>query len=677
MTHADPDYVGIQQAHGDVGNVVSGADHRVHTGPGSQFNDVGVVIISDQAGRERRRHAKPLKHSAEQRKYLQARFVEPQRFSEAQGHLKTSHTVFISGPPGSGRQSAAKMLLWRRFPNDDASFRTLTLDTDNDGLPLDLDPDSVQQHETLLLDLSTEDSKRFTQAAHRIETFRAAVERNNAALVIVLPTESEHLLGDQFTHPKFEIDPPSRKEVLRKHLVAGGVPIHEHKLGALGTHPTRDTMRGLERLAARIIRAKEKAPQAGFEQWATQAIETTADYKPTVADEVSQYTPVQRAMLLAAAMVEEAHADSAHAATTELLRTLEFPPDDRHILEREGIETALTKVKVTLTDSRLISFSSPLYSESVRDHFWANYPELREALCDWVGKCVSLPQLTEADTDRLVARFARQACRTGRVMDLWTLAEQWTRHETDERRTPAAARWAASALAYGLAEDASSSGASEMRRKIYEAATNTRLHLALGRVLVSVCADVMAEGHPDQALVRLRLLAAHRSSEVAEAARNAIRQLTDSNRFYRRFLWRMMTWLNQQRRSDIELFLALARADRLLAEDSRQIVLLNSPSVREQLSACWRNVLTFDESLWQTTVLTWFDAACHASNGQHLLDVLVIATDAQLSPLARLHVLARDWAHETNASETSSVRRKVLREIDIRLDRSQKQRLDN
>lgn len=673
----EPDYVGVDQAHGDVGTVVTGTDPRVATGQGHMFNDVGVVIVSEHAGTERRHQARPLSHSSEQREYLRKRFVDPPGFDKAQRCLESSSAVFISGPPGSGRRTAAMMLLWRRFPGTDASFRWLTLDDDDGGRPLD--PESVQQGEILLLDLSQEDDdEKFATVRYWLETFRASVERNGAALVVVLPDDPDRRLGEEFTRPRVELGRPPGHEVLRKHLVEGRVPFDEQALAALGEYSATAAMRDLTLLAERIVEAYDKSPNVGFAQWRQRATETITNYSQDVADQVNGCEPGQRAMLLASSMVEGAHADSAYAAREKLLATLGFPEDDRHVLEREGLDDALRSVDVELTASRRIKFTRLHYADAVRGYFWTNYPELRDALRDWVEECVSLTELTDTDRDRVLSRFAGQACRTGRVADLWTLADRWTRREGDGLRSHTAGRLAASALAYGL-RDGTNAGRSarEMRRKIYEWAVSAGLRPGLARVLVLVCASVMADVHPEQALFRLRWLAAHQSDDVAEAARSEIRKLADDNSFYRRFLWRMEGWLKQPRRSDVELFVALAVPQRLLARGTRHYALIGNRSVRKQLTACWRVVLTYDDSFWRASVLDWFDAALPGRDEEQLLDVLVEATDGRLPQLGRLYVLARDWAHSAQVPDERQARQAVFRALVVRLDLAQKDRLDS
>ncbi|WP_344924732.1 hypothetical protein [Saccharopolyspora gregorii] len=222
-----------------------------------------------------------------------------------------------------------------------------------------------------------------------------------------------------------------------------------HELDALGESRASEPMRGLERLVARIVQAEERNPEAGFAQWAKSATETVAEYVSKVAGQVKNYSLGQRTTLLAASMVEGAHPDSAHVARHALQTGLGYPQDDGFVLERTGLADALKNIAAGVENGRAIKFESPRYAEAVREYFWSNFPELREHFRDWVGICLAMDELTDADQDRMVARFAVQACRTGRTLDLWVLAERWTAGGGRGTHHRSAVRWAASALGYG------------------------------------------------------------------------------------------------------------------------------------------------------------------------------------------------------------------------------------
>ncbi|GAA3354412.1 hypothetical protein [Saccharopolyspora gregorii] len=100
------------------------------------------------------------------------------------------------------------MLLWLRFPDNEVGFRRLTFDNEEDVDERPLDAESVQRGERLLLDLSAETGENVEPLRRDLDTFRAAVEREGAALVVVLPVDFEQLLGDEATNPRVVIERP-------------------------------------------------------------------------------------------------------------------------------------------------------------------------------------------------------------------------------------------------------------------------------------------------------------------------------------------------------------------------------------------------------------------------------------------------------------------------------------
>lgn len=90
------------------GSYVGEAYGSVHTGPGNQFNfylRAAEERLREQASRRPRAIAK------EDREHLAKRFVNPPHMQRARDRLREKHTVLIDGRPGSGRRTAAIMLL--------------------------------------------------------------------------------------------------------------------------------------------------------------------------------------------------------------------------------------------------------------------------------------------------------------------------------------------------------------------------------------------------------------------------------------------------------------------------------------------------------------------------------------------------------------------------------------
>ncbi|MGW3471840.1 hypothetical protein ACWDKQ_26015 [Saccharopolyspora sp. NPDC000995] len=670
------EFVGIEQVGRDVGTSVTGDRAQVHGGSGHQFN--GLTFIVTESGEIHRRRTSQRTLTADQLARLYDRFTEPPEYRQAEEKLyERSRTVLLSGKPGSGRRSAALMLLYNSTTRD-AQFRELPVETDEEERD-SLDPESVQPGERLLLDMSGEQQpEKFRSVQAKFESLRGAVVANKGALVVVLPPDPDHLLWPEFRPLHVPMTRPSGKAVLSRSLKVEHVEFAEQDLDreSLKPHLADAALRDLDRLCQRILEAKYARPSSGFVDWADRACEAFAEHSEQVAEQIRESTAPQRAIVLAAAMLKDGHVDSAQAAAKSLLNQLKYPADEKHVLEREGLDDALRSVKVVPNASRRIVFSSISYENAVRNHFWTNFPELRDDLRAWVGDCVVALNMVDDDCDRLVARFAEQADRTGRIQDLCSLAEQWTKQADRQRRPPRSARWAAAALAHGLGETSSPGAAGEVRRRIYEWANQPGLAVHLAQVLVSVCAEVMAETHPDQAVVRLRLLASHNVQEVAGAAKTAVSNLAQDNRFYRRFLWWMKSWLTQQSRpSDVDLFLATSDPLRLLDTSSRSAALITNNGIRRQLAAGWRVALMRGTDGWLEKFGEWLVASNSGAYGPHLLNVLVESTHGELVKLGMLHVTSRDWAAAGADSEERAARQRICRELARKIDTAQGLRL--
>ncbi|SDW61859.1 hypothetical protein SAMN05216215_1004156 [Saccharopolyspora shandongensis] len=665
-------FVGIEQVGRDVGTSVTGDGAQVHGGSGHQINGGLTFILTESGEIHRRTSQRTL--TADQLARLKDRFIEPPGYWQAKSKLgESSRTVLLSGKPGSGRRSTALMLLYNSA-TPDAQFRELPVETDEEEKD-SLDPESVQPGERLLLDMSAEERpEKFRSVQAKLESLRGAVVVNEGALVVVLPPDPDHLLLPEFSRLHVPIGRPSGKAVLDKCLKVDHVEFAEQDLDHenLKEHLADAALRDLDRLCQRILEAKHANSSGGFADWVERACEAFAKHGKQVAGQIRDSSAPQRAIVLAAAMLKDSHADSVQAAAKSLLTRLEYPEEEKHVLERDGLDDVLRSVKVVPNNSRKVAFDAISYENAVRNHFWANFPELRDSLRDWVGDCVGALDLADDDCDRLVVRFAEQARRAGRINDLCVLAEQWTKQADRQRRPPRSARWAAAALAHGLGQMSSPSAAGDIRKKIYEWAAQPSLTVHLAQVLVSVCAEVMAETHPDQAVVRLRLLASHNAQEVAGAATSAVSNLAQDNRFYRRFLWWMNSWLTQQSRtSDADLFLATSDPQRLLDTSSRSAALITNRTVQRQLVVGWRVVFMREVDGWLERVEEWLVASRAGEPGSLLLNVLVESTEGELAKLGALHVSSRDWAAAGPDGEERAVRQRTYRELARKIDAAQ------
>jgi hypothetical protein len=341
----------------------------------------------------------------------------------------------------------------------------------------------------------------------------------------------------------------------------------------------------------------------------------------------------QRALLVSSAMLHGAPAGAVHRGTELLLGASRPDPEVRDLLARRPLSERLDRISARIDGSGRVRFTEPDHDQALRTQVWQNFPDLRDHLSDWTEKAVSLPELSDADRDRLVGRFAAQCLSTGHTGFLTGLVERWTGADQ-----PALRRAAAQALTHGLG-DRGQGGF--FRRQIREWSTRSQLP-SLRRVLVEVCSDVLLLTHPEQALVRLHHLARHESQQGM--ARYALaRAVRDDHRLLRRLLFRFVQYGTS---ADPDLFLDVSAPEPLLDPGTRTRPLLREGETRAQVTACWATVFQYrPQSAWASPVAAWFDAV--RDDGTYdgvLLGTLVAGCRHRGDRLALLYHACLVWA---------------------------------
>ncbi|NEW72629.1 hypothetical protein [Streptomyces rhizosphaericus] len=603
----------------------------VHSGLGDQINLIFEEFTKGRQGRSPRLLAE------DQLLWVWQRFVHPSGFGKARRTLAETSTVLLDGAPGSGRTSAASVLL-HELRRDVGSFHELLPDEEGESL---LDPYLVGDEDRILLDLASADEPRWTEVLEELPSFRKTVLDHRAHLVVVLPLRRTDRLPVELDRHRVEIFRPRGMEVLLRHLRQDGLPQADRVRSVPAVSDFLDTprpMREIAEFASLIVRAQAAArAEDSFIDWCQSARAAMADRGPQVAKHVAAMTGgPQRALLLTTAMLHGAHADAVHSATTLLLRAVDHPKDDRPLLEHADLAMRLEEVSAGLTQHGAVRFKELEYDAAVRTHFWDHRPDLREHLGTWVGRAVDLtgPVLSPDDRCHVVQRLSDQYLRTGRCEELASLAEQWTAVPTTARRLRAAAQ----ALERGLLDERHGRS---FRDKVYDWSRNDRLGEPLAQVLVEVCAEVIAVQHPDQALVRLHHLT--RRERRITRARDALgRLMQEDHRLRRRMLHRLVSRPTSWP-ADIDLFLETSDPAALTDVGGRARSLLDETVVRDQLIAGWGMVFgRLPLSAWDKHVRNWLHTAC--SDEHHtdpLLDVLVSGAAGRGEVFGALYATAR------------------------------------
>ncbi|WP_433212883.1 hypothetical protein [Microtetraspora malaysiensis] len=634
-------------------------DAQMHMGSGDQHNhqhNYYFETLADRGGQSFRSFA------ADHLLWLRRNFVPPPGFGEAREILAVQGTVLLDGALGSGRVAAAQMLLHELSAGED-TFREMPLN-DDESRPL-LAFDGIADDALLLLDLSEVEGKLWSRAHGELRDVRAEVSRRRARLVVVLPRGRTAHLEPGLAPYRVTIGRPQELEVLRRYLRLNGLPaeaIRQPAPAAVTFLGRRPPMEDIARFAGLVVDARAKAGGAGdYTAWCQEANAALRGREEQVADCLRKLQDgPSRALLLATAMLHGAHRDTVHKAAVSLLQTVRHPREDLPVLQHTGLIERICEIGAETDEEGGVQFKALDFDRSVRLYCWAQLPELREGLRGWVGTTVMAAELTKENRDDLVARFTELCLQDRYRQMLVPLVQQWTAKPANRTGTRAAVQL----LAKGLQDQRQGWF---FRRQIYDWSTKTGLSDALSEVIISLCAEVMAVRHPDEAVVRLHHMARR---EQGTRARDALTRLVWADRRLLRLMFDRLNYQFSGRNSyeaDPDLFLELADPDVLTATGVRSLIA--QEVVREQVASGWDVVFgRRSEDAWSPAAVRWLLAA--GTGGPHqdvLLDVLIDGGAQRPDVLSRLYVMAGKLERSLPPPDEPSVRLRdrVLQKINI------------
>ncbi|NJP82112.1 hypothetical protein HCK01_33295, partial [Streptomyces sp. AA8] len=404
-----------------------------HTGPGNIYVNVGAQLQDSDKPAFRRA-------AEDQLRWLRRVLVDPVNMGKARATLAETGSVILDGTPGSGRTSAARVLL-REYHQDSGVFHEL-LPGEEDELSLH-DPALVEAGDQLLLDLSAADDRQWSAARADLSALRKAVHEQHAHLVVVMPHGG--ILDPGLQYYRVEIQRPPGLNVLRRHLRVHGVPYEQYMQSDLTVAEFLDEkrpMREIADFADLVRRARDTSrPDKGFAQWCAMAKKARNDQRKQVTTLVARLSEAsQRALLITVAMLHGAHADVIHRAAQILLRALDSPADGIPLLQHKDLAKRLDEISADTGPDGHVRFKQLDYDSAVRAHFWDFMPDLRPHLGTWTASVVDLndPHVVPAVRDDLVARMSDQYLRTGRWDGLASLAERWSSESASKERLEAA-----------------------------------------------------------------------------------------------------------------------------------------------------------------------------------------------------------------------------------------------
>ncbi|MFC4562821.1 hypothetical protein ACFO4E_13220 [Nocardiopsis mangrovi] len=640
-------------ATGSTATSVGAVDGPAHTGSGDQYNMFrlfGAAGAYEEVGEGRLRKRAARVVTEEQRNRTGAFFVPPPGFEEARSMLAgKGRTVIVSGSPGSGRRTAAVTLLdvagesgtrFHELPDiaiaPGASAETI------------LDPETVHRGDRVLLDLSA-DPGLLSRIQPALETYRDAVQAEDAYLAVVISQGQADELRDEFHDLIVKLGRPDGVHALEKHLRVqgtrlGGYPLRTHRAAAWAA----DARLGEIAHFARLVRdARLDGPNAGVGAWLTEALSALAERGTEVAKKVDGLSDSwERAVLLSAALLDGCGVDAVFTAAQQLMGILQIPEPEIPLLERAVFRSQLDHLGVAIRPDRTVGFAGLGYAAALRDCFWDGHPDLAPKFLQWADRCMRDRRMSAADRDAIAERLAEQYLRLRSYELLFRQVRRWA---TDNRQGASLAPQAAYALGEALLGPREAGRAA--RRQVYWWARENALPEELAQVLIAVCAGVMVETQPDEALVRLHHIARRGRSGVRRAAMDALLELAEKPPRFRQLLARLAEASENRQGSsrssgqgweaDHELLWRLTEPGRLLAVVGAG-PLTAGGWVRSRLVTALADALTDDDQLRRHTErLLQGLALGTAPIG--LLDLLVEAGSVA-GRLAHLYTVARRWA---------------------------------
>lgn len=609
-----------------ISSQLSGTQVGVHAGSG----DVNIfygVSLKDSTGRS------PRKQAADDLWWLLRHFVHPVGFGKARDVLESHRTVFLDAPPGSGRISAAKVLLWE-LRRDTEKFHELL--PQEEGSKHRLDLSHIGDGDRVWLNLSDVKGPLWSEIRVELPSLRNSVHEHAAHLVVVLPDKTEDL-QPEFYQYRVKITRRPDHEVLRRYLRLAGIPQSE-PLPPLQYLDSGRSLQEIARYAELIADVRDEVSgQGDLAAWCDTAHRVLSGQEQGVAELVARlHQGSQRALLLATAMLHGAHADSIHRASTSLLRTLEHPLNERPILVHTPLDHRLEEIGAKFDASGNVRFKELDYDSAVRSYFWTRMPGLHDHIQEWVGRTVDSADLIDGEWEELVGRFTEQ-CLNDRYRSAWaSLVEQWTARPPTSRRMKAAAL----VLQRGLRDEKCGR---IFRKQIYDWSCKNNLPDGLAEVIIVACREQMVVSHPDEAVVRLHHMARR---ERGTRAREALVGLVGGDsRFLRQMLNRLTDQSPDRRNwsADADIFLELADPIAITDPGTRNHALITESGIYDQLVLGWN--LAFanpSHEAWSPRVRQWLSLAAGEERYRNvLLDVLVAGGEPRTEILGRLYDMTR------------------------------------
>jgi hypothetical protein len=258
----------------------------------------------------------------------------------------------------------------------------------------------------------------------------------------------------------------------------------------------------------------------------------------------------QRALLIAAAVLNESDAAAVFKATDLLCGTVRLPRPEGGGLVGEGSSKLLEWIGAEPAEGGRIRLPRPAYPISVLDHVWRDRPQLRADLKTWL---VDLPNAVDSAQARCVGTtIVELAVRQGDASLITNAVGTWAKPGETHREL------ATDTLARAAGSD--NIGRS-VRRTMYRWASTAGTELSLQLTIAEVCGGNFGRRFPSNALTRLRHLARNGGPEVSKQVSASLRSLAQALGTRDLVLRELVAWAmadGRERSTALSAFLSIA-----------------------------------------------------------------------------------------------------------------------
>ncbi|GAA4635868.1 hypothetical protein GCM10023196_083250 [Actinoallomurus vinaceus] len=371
-----------------------------------------------------------------------------------------------------------------------------------------------------------------------------------------------------------------------------------------------------------------------------------------------------RVLLITVAMLEGAPEAVVYEAATALGELLDLGPGEGRGLAGAGVRGLSAASEVTRDADGTVRFAKPAFATSVLDYTWQVYPLVQEQMRTWA---TALPGRLRTGDDAVLARLAR------------TLADLADRQRDLVLIQEATADWAAAPGTRPFAVEALVRAAlapgigRRTRRWMYDCAYDRRRPDAILSAIAEACGQY-GSVYPENALTRLRHLAAADSEQVRRAVREAVTRLAGNEQHRMRVLGVVVTSAKSPKSATAfcGAFLDIvATRD----TDGRLTMLDEAASGRSRrftsmLSQGWQAALINPATADRTreVIAAWLDDALFAlragdagrTRAHTVIGVLGRAADGDARYLPRLVRAVNEWHDRADGSETRTALRQAV-----------------